>query len=60
MLSGFPESLGVKYPPANAGDTVSIADPGRFQMLRSNYTTTIAPMFQSLGAATTAPTCHDS
>ena len=59
MLSGFPGSLVVKYPPANAGDTGSIADPGRFQMLWSNYITTIEPMFQSLGAETTAPTCHN-
>ena len=40
-------------------DTVSIADLGRLQMLRSNYTTTTEPMFQSLGAATSAPMCHD-
>jgi len=33
---GFPGGSVVKNPPANAGDTGSIPDPGTFHMLRNN------------------------
>ena len=34
---GFPGGSVVKNPPANAGDTGSIPDLGRFLVLQSNY-----------------------
>ena len=36
ILWGFPGGAVVKNPPANAGDTGSDPDPGRFHMLWSN------------------------
>ena len=36
MKLGFPDGLVVKNPPANAGDTGSIPDPGRSHMPWSN------------------------
>ena len=35
-LLGFPGGSGVETPPANAGDTGSIPDPGRSRKVRSN------------------------
>ena len=35
-IGGFPGGSVVKDPPANAGDTGSIPDPGRSHMLWSN------------------------
>jgi len=36
VLQGFPDGSVVKNPPANAGDTGSIPDLGRFHILQSN------------------------
>ena len=36
MVKDFSGDAVVKNPPANAGDTGSSPDPGRFHMLRSN------------------------
>ena len=44
----------VNNPPGNAGNTGSIPGPGRFHMLRSNWTH--APQLLSPGAATTEST----
>ena len=43
----------VKNPPANEGDRGLIPDLGRFHMQLSPSITTIQPVLQSLGAATT-------
>ena len=37
LSGGFPHSSVVKNPPANAGDTGSIPDPGRFHVPQSSY-----------------------
>ena len=36
LNGGFPGGSAVKNPPANAGDTGSVHDPGRSYMPRSN------------------------
>ena len=51
-LLDFPGGPGVKNLPANAGDTGSIPDPGRFDVHLSLNTTTTKPVLQSPSSPT--------
>ena len=50
QVTGFPGSLGVKNPCANARDMGSIPDPGRSHMLRSNRAHGAQPLSLCPGA----------
>ena len=57
-VRGFPGGSVVQNLPANAGDTSSTPNPGRSHRLQPGpCTTTIEPVLQTLGAATTEPMC---
>ena len=60
QIQGFPGGSVVKNPPANAGDTSSIPDPGRSHVpwkKISPCATTIESVLQSPGTATAEPLC---
>ena len=57
-IAGFPGGSVVKNPPADAGDTGSIPDPGRSHVPWSTSRT--EPVIQGPRAASPEPECHNS